>query len=93
MANRDSRTISKEGWNVPQTVEGINCGSLQRIADATEKMASSYDAVRQERDRYQGYYKDSQARNAAKERTISSLRGTITKLKKRLAAKPEDSAQ
>lgn len=81
MANQ--REVSRQNWkaNGP-TVEEINAGSLQRIADAVEKMAQSYDAMRTDRD----YWKDRAEWRMAEitrlERSNRSLRGVITRLKR-----------
>lgn len=63
------------------TYEEINCGSLQRIADAMDKMASSYDRLREERDRYEQWYRDRNLRVEELERQVAALRGVITKLR------------
>lgn len=39
------REDSKKEWTSRSTVEDINSGSLQRIADAIEKMSVSYTAI------------------------------------------------
>lgn len=77
------REHSKDNWNSVSTVEHINAGSLQRIADATEKMAgnyiklqSDYDYMRKSRDNYRECYESSL-------RKISALKGVITKLKRK----------
>jgi hypothetical protein len=59
--------------------EQLNIGSLQRIADATEKMAVSITDLMHERDRYKDWYE-------RERRTAISLRGKITKLKKKINA-------
>lgn len=87
------REVSKQEWEGAANRDDINSGSLQRIADAVEKMASSYDNMRTERDRYQGYYKEQKQYKEAAQRENAALRGVITKLKKRLAAKPEEVAE
>jgi hypothetical protein len=65
------------------TIEQINCGAILRIADATEKMATNhvrlqndYDSMKRDRD----YYMD---RAHKAERSITAMKGVITKLKKR----------
>ncbi len=68
------RNSSKQEWTGGATIEQINAGSLQRIADATEKMALNYDTLIRERDQYKKRY---QERNE----TIKHLRGTIAALK------------
>lgn len=67
----------------PNSIDHINCGSLQRIADATEKMAGNYTALQNELDRYKTYYRELSERLASRDKTISSLKGQITKLKKK----------
>ncbi len=53
------REASKKSWGTraKATEDEINMGSLQRIADATEKMAQNWDALIEERDRYERWYK------------------------------------
>lgn len=72
---------TKEGENL--TIEQINCGAMMRIADATEAMAKNhvqlqadYDFMRRSRDSYRAECE--QLRN-----TNRTLRGVITKLKKK----------
>lgn len=76
------REASKTTWTSLNSLEHINAGSLQRIADATEKMAASCDALRDERDRYKRWYEEEMAAKALLERRVRSLRGVITKLKR-----------
>jgi len=82
------REESRRDWTSKTTTEDINCGSLQRIADATEKMALRYTelidkAARLEKnnDLLRGYIE-------GRDKTISNMRGQITKLKKKLAVQP-----
>ena len=79
------REASTQQWRITgdrATVQEIDSGSLQRIADATEKMAASYDRVREERDRYEGYYTSQRDRANRLELRIRALRGVITRLKR-----------
>ncbi len=78
------RESSRKEWASGSTLEEINSGSLQRIADATEKMAASYDRIRNDRDMYKRWYESNRDRSERLERRISALRGVVTKLKKRL---------
>lgn len=80
------KALSRKDWTGTGTVEEVNAGSLQRIADATEKMAASYDAMRDDRDKYERWYKDERARREKRDRQISALRGVITRLKRREGA-------
>lgn len=79
------RDDSRKEWNGKGTLEHINAGSLQRIADGVEKMAASYDKMRVDRDWWKGRADYFQHESKMLERSNRSLRGTITKLKKRLA--------
>ncbi len=88
------REVSKATWNanVLPKYEEINTGSLQRIADACELMAQRYanlideryaDLI-DERDRYRRYHTEECKRRAHRENQIRSLKGVITKLRRRL---------
>ena len=50
------RQISRQEWSAADTVESINAGSLQRIADATEAMAKGHVELARERDNYKRWY-------------------------------------
>jgi hypothetical protein len=64
----------------------LQTGALLRIADATEKMAQRHTELIDERDRYKRWYNEQFQSIGKRDKTIASLRGQITKLKKRLAA-------
>ncbi|KDC22999.1 hypothetical protein AZ20_4231 [Bordetella bronchiseptica E014] len=68
------------------SLEQINAGSLQRIADATEKMAQRHTELMRERDGYKDLYERSAASVDQLRHSNRSLRGHITKLRQRLAA-------
>lgn len=76
------RDSSRENWNTQRTVEHINAGSLQRIADACELMAKNYAALIDERNCWKRWHDEEQERRIALERKNAALRGVITKLKK-----------
>ena len=91
MANQSYRELSKTDW-VPtiKDIDAINAGSLQRIADASEKTAAGFEVVlkrlaeaEKERDHYKSRNSQKLDEIARLERTISNLRGQITKLKKK----------
>jgi predicted nucleic acid-binding Zn-ribbon protein len=86
MSNPTTRHASRldHTCTTPNNIEHINCGSLQRIADATERMAGNYTALQNELDRYKTYYRELSERLARRDKTISSLKGQITKLKKKI---------
>ena len=76
------REASRKQWTSNSSVEHINCGSLQRIADALEKVAINYDLLltskkwaEESRDRYRKDLESERRRTAA-------LRGVIAKMKK-----------
>lgn len=80
----DLKQHSRGNWSGENTLEGINTGSLQRIADATEKMAANYSQLIQERDNYKKWYHEKMERVNACYRTMTAYRGVITKLKNKL---------
>lgn len=65
------------------SLEQINTGALLRIADATEKMASNYIALQNDRDYYKRRYQEEQASKERMSRRINALKGVITKMKKK----------
>lgn len=87
MAHTSYRTESKKDYGTankpPITIEQLNCGSLMRIADATEKMASNYTQLQNDRDWYKKKYHEQQDEIKHLNNRISSLKGTITKMKKK----------
>jgi len=66
------------------TIEQINCGSLQRIADASEVMARRYVDLLKDVEQYRRWWNEEREKNAALTRSNSALRGQITKLKNQL---------
>ena len=80
-----SKNVFEAGTNT--SLEFINAGSIQRIADATEKMAANYIALENDRNYYKRQYEVRKAECERMARRIFALRGVITKQKKKLAAK------
>jgi len=78
------RESSKSSWNGSGSIEHINAGSLQRIADAVETMSGSYADLIHERDLYARQSNWNFERADRLVRSNAALRGVITKLKKRL---------
>lgn len=77
------RGHSKKTWAAgDNTLASINAGSLQRIADATEKMAQRHTDLIREREWYERAYKDSVRNQEAVKRQLSAAKGQITKLRK-----------
>lgn len=85
----DFRAESRGQLTSNKTIEYINAGSLQRIADATEKMAQRYTDLIRDRDNYERYYREAVKRERQLERRLAAAKGQITKL--RNAAKKGES--
>lgn len=86
MASKEAmRDISRQDFRSSQgeTIEAISAGSLQRIADATEKMAQDYDRLKRNAEMYECWYRQQLAYSRKLERSNSALRGVITKLKRK----------
>mgnify|MGYP000706361046 FL=1 len=79
------REQSKKDWESRDTSEDLQLGCLQRIADATEKMASNYQRMENDLAMYKRWYKEKCETVNNRDRSISNLRGQITKLKKKLS--------
>lgn len=81
------REESRKNWGTDKeknlTIEQINCGSMLRMADAAEKMASSYTEMQRQRDMYKSLLRERQAECRRLSKTIAGLRGYITKLKRK----------
>lgn len=78
-----AREASKQNWISQQTIESVNQGSLQRIADACELMARGHAKLISDRDRYEKWWRDEMAKRLALEATVTGLRGQIGKQVKR----------
>lgn len=73
---------SRGTWTGLGTIEHINAGSLQRIADATEKIAVNYDDLLRDKksaEESRDYWRGQAERGR---RQISALRGVITRMKR-----------
>jgi hypothetical protein len=64
------------------TNEQISTGCLQRIADATEKIAASYDNLCTDRDYWKRQAEAHKSDFERECRRVNALKGAITKLKK-----------
>lgn len=80
------REQSKKDWESRDTAEDLQLGCLQRIADASEKMASNYTQMQNDLEYYKTGYHRRWEVIEKKDRSISALRGQITKLRKKVAA-------
>ncbi len=65
--------------------QDLEFGCMLRIADATEAMAKNHIALMEDRDRYKLWYDEKRKQLARRDATIRSLRGHITRLKRKLA--------
>ncbi len=79
----NAREASKQNWTASGTIESINQGSLQRIADACELMAQGHAKLISYRDRYEKWWREERAKRIALEATVTGLRGQIGKQVKR----------
>jgi len=81
---RDIKTLTKQDWSnnteLPST-EDLQTSALMRIADASEKMATNYLQLQNDRDWYKKKYHEKQDEIKHLNNRISSLKGNITKLK------------
>lgn len=72
---------SRKNWTSDRSVEHINAGSLQRIADAMEKVALNYDELLRDKKRAEearDYWRNRADRLASR---VSALKGVITKMR------------
>ena len=67
----------------------IKLGAILRIADAIEKMASSYDVLRIDRDRYRQWHKDGIEYKKVLLHQIAGLKGYINTLKEKQCLKKQ----
>lgn len=83
---KDFKELSKENW-VPNmgtvTNDSIKTGCLQRIADASELMASNFIALQNDRDYYKRRLNEESESGERMARRIRALQGVITKMKKK----------
>jgi hypothetical protein len=77
---------SRKNWTSAGTLENINSGCLQRIADACELMAKSHDSLVRDRDWQKGRADRATDRLGMLENSLRSHKGQITKLRKKIAA-------
>lgn len=63
--------------------DDLKVGALLRIADAAEAMAKRHTELINERDMYERLYRNADSDRVEYRKTISALKGVITKLKKK----------
>lgn len=88
------RQASKGSWNSDDTREDINAGSFQRIADATEKMATGVGFIIEERERLKSWHEferdradDLEQRLDKERRSRAGYQGTVKRLKRAVPPK------
>ena len=85
MSTKTLREASKSEFSLRghlPTTDELNAGSLQRIADACEKMAVRYDEMVRRCEEYKSAMEYAKAERDALDRHARSLRGVITRLKR-----------
>lgn len=84
MEKRTYQQLSKTQWETEDraNLEKINAGSLQRIADATELMASNYLQLQRDLALYKRWYEETNERNKKMAKQIAAYQGHINRLKK-----------
>ena len=79
------REASIKNWtSSDNTLEYINAGSWQRMADAMELMAKNHHDLQRERDDWEITYRATANINKRLEKSNAALRGHIKKLKREL---------
>jgi hypothetical protein len=73
------------GVSIESIPNQVKIGSLQRIAAACEKISDGLNSVIRERDQYKRWYEQERKSHVLLQKQISTLRGQVTKLKRRVA--------
>ena len=83
--DKNLRDISRAQYSpgALDTSEQIKIGALQRIADATEVMATNYKQMQQDLNWYMGRYSDQKAEIKQLQRQLSAQKGLVTRAKNR----------
>lgn len=82
--SKNLRDISKQGWTGDGSIENINAGSLQRIADATEIMATNYVQMQRDLDWYKRQYTEHQKTIKRLEHSRAGYKAALTKSRQRV---------
>lgn len=78
------RTDSKKDWNSDRSIEAINAGSLQRIADATEIMAKNYVSMQNDLEWYRRHYAEDRKTIKHLEHSRAGYKAALTKSQQKL---------
>jgi hypothetical protein len=81
---KNFRELSKENWGHDNSIESINAGSFQRIADASELMAKNHREMQASIESMEIANKNLRKRNEDLWISNYHLRGHITRLKNKL---------
>lgn len=68
--------------NGSANIEQINCGSLQRIADATELMAKNHIRLQEDLNWYKKRYQNQVRENDRLRKQVAAYKGHVNRLKK-----------
>lgn len=87
MSNTTYKDHSRGNWynslSQNPTLDELQTGALQRIADATELMAKNYLHLQAEAQKYKRWYESEVADNKRLGRSNAAYKGMVNKLKKR----------
>lgn len=86
------RDGSKRQWSSENnlTIAEINCGSMQRIADACEKMCTDRDSIERRLGYAQVHAEQMQRLLDTEKRRSAALRGVISRLRKKQEGKQDE---
>ncbi len=84
-----NREVSRKEWLASEvaSIEQINSGSLQRIADGVELVSKNYQALINERDYWRRRTVDGEEGIARLRRSYSALKANFTRRKSRTKSK------
>lgn len=83
--DNDLKTLSKKNYistfDSNPSIDELNLGCMQRIANATELMSKNYLELQRVLERYQQWYKNERERNERLNKTITNLERVKTRYK------------
>lgn len=86
MAENSLKDLSKRNWTTDRsTTAEIQTSALIRIADASEKMASNYTTLQNDRDYYKRRTEDLTEQRDRLQRKLNATRGVVTRQRKTIA--------
>ncbi|WP_339889786.1 hypothetical protein [uncultured Flavobacterium sp.] len=75
------RELSKSHYSGPPSLDNINCGSIQRIADATELMATNFLKLQSDNEYLRKRNQSLNKENERLQRSANSYKGKYNNLK------------